>query len=149
MNYTINQVEDGILTALRNDVPLKAVCRKIDTYAGPPAPQSVEDFLAGVLPPACLVYYLGSEYEDNATTRIQTFSILVITRNLRGGAAARKGVTGETGAYEMIEMVKAALKRNMLGLDIAPLRPVREVLVAAEAQVAIYGIEFSTFFHEE
>ncbi len=149
MNYTIDQIEDAILAKLRA-TSLGGYCQKIDTYGGPIVAESVKDFMAGVKSNACFVHYRDGVWRDDETTKAMVFIIIVMAKNLRGGAAARKGGgPQEIGAYQMLEDVKSALKQQQLGLDIIPLKPRRESIVGAESHIAIYAIEFETYFHEE
>jgi len=61
-----------------------------------------------------LVQYDGGDYK--ATNHNQTayavderFTLIVVAQNLRGAAAARTGVAGEKGVYDILEDLKAVI----------------------------------------
>jgi phage gp37-like protein len=150
MNYTINQIEDAILEAIKGS-NMAGYCRQIDTYGGPLEFDSIREFLAGISPPACLVFYSDGRWEEErTTTKEMIFNVIVATKNLRKASEARKGKgPGSIGAYEMLNDANKALKGKSLGLDMGPLRPISESIISPGPTVAIYAIQYKTYFHED
>jgi phage gp37-like protein len=134
------QIEDSIISTLKAALPY---AQTVETYAG-----QLEDSIES-LPvrfPAVFVVYSGSTFApvDGPNHRESVeFSVLAVSKNLRGDRAARKDVQG---AYEMVNDVITALTNKDLGLDIEPLRPLRVSNVFAGKGLAVYGMDFETGF---
>ncbi|MBN2751988.1 MAG: DUF1834 family protein, partial [Rhodospirillaceae bacterium] len=83
-----------------------------------------------------------------------TFTLFVVTQNLRNEAAARHGgKPGEVGAYQVILDTRALLKDSRLGLDIDPLIPGRVSSLfngkLRMTRAAVWACEFRTAFTED
>jgi phage gp37-like protein len=141
--FSFEAIEDAIVSELESALPY---LRKVETYAG-----QVED-LTGlfVIPsPSVFVVYAGTEplHVDNLTVEEDTtFTLLVVTKNLRGEEEARKGDGAKRGAYEVMEDVKAVLVNNTLGMDVEALRWLRTNLVLSGEQATVYAMDFYTSF---
>jgi phage gp37-like protein len=146
--YTIEQIQDSIVTALQGKTELAALCRAIEPYHG-----VVDDIIEeagkgkGLLVaqvPAVYVLYGGSRFPEMLTTSSyddnQTYTIVTIAKDLRGRSAARAGI------YTLIELEKTVLIHNALGLQIQPLFPVSIMPILLTKVVSIYGFDVGTFF---
>jgi phage gp37-like protein len=144
MNYTITQIEDGILAMLRASA-MKAYCQVFDTWGG-----SVEELMAkgNLIPPACYVGFGGAPLGEG-TGKTQeaagVFSILLLARNLRSEAAARRGgpKPKEIGAYQMIEEARAALHLSSFGLQIEGASAVNIRRLDVGTQYAAYALDIA------
>lgn len=98
--------------------------------------------------PAAYVAYQNGRY-DHKTSGVQdrhmTLSVIAVARSFRSQKAARAGRgTSEKGAYDVLEDVRAALSDQACDLDIDPLIPVRDGMIAGTQSIAIYAIDFET-----
>ncbi len=140
--YTIDQIQQALLTALKAS-DLGGLCEKIDYYEG-----QIDDLLAKleqipVIRPQILILYLGSAFSgagSNPYLDEQTFSIVHLVKDLRGG------VDLKTGMNALLEITKIALIDNQLGLDISPLVPVRIQSVKVERTYSVYRFDVKTLF---
>lgn len=141
--FTINEIEDAILAAIRGDAGLAAVCKTIEPFAGDLETLAAKiDRLIDPLP-AVWTVYRGSLFTESANRSYDdemSFAVLVAAKSLRGRDAAKKE------AYEILELLKSLLVDNNLGLDIDPLEPVSIELVAISDRWAIYGFILKTYF---
>jgi len=118
MSYTIADIEDGILTTLQASA-MNAYCQIFETLG-------LEILAAkkAIRTPACFVVFTDGALSDltggGQDMDPGRFVVLVMSRNLRGEAAQRRGGPGptEVGAYEMLEHVRAALHNSDLGLNL-------------------------------
>ncbi len=143
MNYTIKQIEDKILSSLR-DLKVNNRVKTLDAYQG-----DLEDALENperliVLFPAVLVVFSGNTYTENPhEVYIQriSFDIIIGSNSLRGEKQRTLGV------YELLEDVREILTGNQLDLQIPPLSLVREqpVLVGKVKGrfLAVYAATYS------
>lgn len=134
---TFRQIEDKLVETLRAGGAFKSV----ETYAGQ------LDGEIEKLPlryPAAFVVYGGSEF--GLVDETIAFSVIVAAKNLRGNEAARKGTTGEQGAYQLIIDVLDALANQNLGLDIKRLLPLKSSPVGTSGPVSAYKMDFQTGF---
>ena len=142
-NYTITQIEDAIIDALKKS-EMGSYCKKIDSYQieGKDLEDQIRIF-AGRLPCALVVYSKGdySHSPGRRQDKEMTFQILVCSESLRSPNEPRRG---ETGTYKMLEDLRAALTGNNLGLDIIPLLPVSESAEANVKGFSAYSMEFKT-----
>ena len=136
------QIQDAILAEL-NASGLASVCKTIDNYHG-----QIDDLVADVqqliLPlPAAFVLYQQSTFSgqgNNPYFDEQTFSVLFIAKDLRGGDSL------EASMYAMIEAGKTALIDKTLNLDIHPLQPVGIRAIKVTKLFSIYGFDVKTLF---
>lgn len=118
MSYTIGEIEDGLLTTLQTS-PMAAYCRTFETLGW-------EQLAAkkAILTPACFAVFTDGALSDlvggSQDINPARFVVLVVSRNLRGDRAQRRGGPGptEVGAYEMLDHVRAALHNSDLGLNL-------------------------------
>ena len=147
MSYEIEDIEDGILAALRAYAQMPAEVRTIDSYQGN-IEDLIKDLQSGVLPSnldlsAILVCYAGSNFKEDANrsyTDEQYYAIACISENLRGKADVKAGM------YQILSAVKKSLIDNNLGLDIEPLKPVDIDLKLALSNVSIFNVVFKTSY---
>lgn len=118
MSYTIGEIEDGLLTTLQASA-MGAYCQTFETLGA-------EELAAKqiIRTPAVFAVFnegalsdLAGGAQDMDPAR---FVIIVVSRNLRGDQAQRRGGPGptEVGTYEMMEHVRKALHNSDLGLNI-------------------------------
>lgn len=121
----ISEIETAIVARLA--AGLGKMVRTVAGYAG-----ELDDELPNTIRafPAAWVAFAGiSKTEPYGTSRTQwkttgQFQVMVGSRNLRGGSAARQGVDGP-GTHRLVEAVRQLLTQQDLGLAIARLRPGR------------------------
>jgi len=141
--YTIAQMEDAILDALKADEILSDLCRTIDSYNGEALEFAQELDQTVIALPAVLVLYTGSAFSEPANRSFDdemNFLLLVAASNLAGRKSAARA------AYEILEAVKDCLIDVNLDLDIEPLHPVGVDLVAVTKRTAVYGLNLKTSF---
>jgi phage gp37-like protein len=139
------QIEDSIMDALKKDLPY---LKSVETYAGQ---IEAEIEKLPLRSPAAYVVYGGSDlgWVDGPNYHEKvTFNVLLVTKDLRGNKAARKGgsAPGDIGAYQLIKGVLDTLTNRNFDLDIERLQPVRVSLVFMGRTTAVYGIGFQTGF---
>jgi len=153
--YTIEQIEDAIIAAL---APLKvgyaaeegdpAIYGTIRTIKSYQSELDTEEELARAvrLFPALLVMYGGSVYGEHGGRKIETMAYIIFAcdRNLRAEAEARRGGSGNPGTYAMLNGVRDLLAGKQLGLNIYPLKPIREAAEFKVGAVSIYSAEYET-----
>ena len=99
MGYAIEQIEDAILSATQSS-SMGSYCKTIESYAG-----QLEDDIGKIvlICPAVLVMFSGSNARmltNLKYERVIAFTLFVVSKNLRGNIAARKG---DYGAYQMLD----------------------------------------------
>ncbi len=139
MDFT--DIEDAIKTTIRNSLPY---VRTVETYAG----QLEGEIGERAAPfPAVFVTYGGSELDfidGRSMSDAPRFSVIVVTKDVRGGRDLRKGTYG---CYRMVRDVLSALTNRRLGLAaMEPMRPVRVSLIFISKTVAAYGVDFRTSY---
>jgi phage gp37-like protein len=144
MNYTITQIEDGILAMLRASA-MKAYCHVFESWGG-----DVEELIASgkLVAPACYVGFGGATLAEGTGKTQEAaglFSIMLFARNLRSEAAARRGgpKPNEIGAYQMIEEARAALHLSNLGLQIDGGSAVNIRRLDVGTQFAAYALDIA------
>jgi len=139
--YTIDQIEDAIISRLQAQLTYLKTCASLGEFLL----DEVEDITVRF--PAAYVAYERGEYHhavSGVQDRIMTFVVVVMVKSLRGQEEARHGMGSEKGAYELLEDVRSALSDQDLGLQIDPLLPVDEQALEGDKQLAMYGIRFRT-----
>jgi len=139
--YTVQQVEDQVITVLKADQDLAAACPTIQAYGGQLDALLRDAPRITVMTPAVLVLYSGSRFAEVANRSYDedmTFSAVVITRNLRGLADLR------TGAYDLLQKIRSILIDSDLGMDIEPLHPVSVEALLIMEEMAVYAFDFKT-----
>jgi phage gp37-like protein len=139
--YTIDQIQSAILTWVKAS-GLAAVCKTMDHYAG-----QIDDLIAEVAAltinyPACFVMYQGSGFTAEGSDNYldaQTFSLLLVAKDLRGGNDLQASM------YSMIEAAKA-IRDQTFGLDIAPLTLIRAQAIKVTKTFSIYRVDVKTMF---
>lgn len=140
--YSIEDIEDAIVQALAAS-DLEDTCGTIDHFSG-----SIDDLVEEMKKkpaqkPAVFVLYTGSMFHQPANRSYddeQNYSVIAIVRDHRGGDARRSGI------YAVLEIVKATLIDNDLGMDIEPLEPLGIELVEIAERVSIYAFSCKTRF---
>jgi len=145
MGLLIKTIEDLVLTAL-DAAPLNSYCKKFERYDGQFLIEDVKAF-KGTLP-ACFVTYTGDRLLENTAliryTVDMSISVIVAAKNLRGDFKAK---TGNVGAYQMLEDVKALLHLNNLqDPNIVGLVLQRRIPLIDTKTLAVFGMDFSLQF---
>lgn len=145
---TLAQIEDGLLTVLRDSTTLGNYCRTIASYAG----QLEADLSA--FPVNCPAIYAMLE-STTATQRAQqlqektaTWSFFLIEQNLRGNEASRRGAAGSVGTYQMLQDLQRLLLGNRLGLEpeLNGFWQLGEQSILNTARWSIYQAQYRTFW---
>jgi len=143
MPYSIEDIEDAIVAALAAS-DLADTCSPIDHYSG-----SIDDLVEQMKKspprkPAIFVLYLGSQFHQPANRSYddeQFFAVIAVSRDHRGADARRSGV------YALLEIIKATLIDNELGLDnIEPIEPVEIEIVEIAERLSMYSFVCKTRF---
>jgi phage gp37-like protein len=148
--YDVDELEDAVVTALN---VLKAApaqgglsVRVVKPYADELSTPDLV-FEAAKNFPALFVVWGGSRWAAHGSRKLESLSITVIVadRSLRGWSAASRGVSGANpGAYAMLKAVRDLLVGKRLSLEIEPIQIMREEMVKAETDLAVYAAEFAT-----
>ena len=141
--YTIQQIEDALVSAMQADDGVSGACRTIESYSGDAADLVAQLEQMTVPLPAVWAVYNGSAFNESANNSFDDemkFVLLVAAKDLRGRVAAAQGV------YEILEALKTLFIGKNLGLDIEPLHPVSIDPVAVTNRLAIYGFVVRTYF---
>ncbi len=146
MSYTIKQIEDAILNALRNSQSLKNMnVRKIETYSGDP-----EDLVKQVTLYPTIKVVFSEEYWDIETqstfNRNIKFTLLIGARSLRGTEEVKRK---EGGIYDILEEVYSILAGKDLGLNITAIEILLGRAMYAEKGFFLYGVDIKTSFKKE
>jgi len=154
--YTIEQIEDGIITELaplkvgytpvgEDDPAIWRTVREIKSYQG--ELDSPEDITRAVkLYPAIIVMYAGSEYEEHGSRKVEkmTYVLFVCDKSLRTEDDARRGGSQNPGVYAMMNGARDLLYGSRLSKDIFPLELLRESAVWFGKGISIYSAEYET-----
>jgi len=144
MAYTTTAIEDALLAKIE---PLKASLgvRTIKTYE---EELDNEETIAKALAlmPAILAVYGGSTYADHGERKIEALRWLLFCcdKSLRTYDEARRGGKRNPGAYAMLDGCRDALAASQLGLDVTPLKIVRQDAVWFGGGIAVYVAEYET-----
>lgn len=139
----ITEIEQAMIEQLKTLTYLRTCGSMADFLAEDI--ENIEEYAP--LCPAAFVVYDRGEYSHKVSSvqdRDMVFNVLVVVRNLRGDEAARHGVAGEKGVYDVLEDVRGALTNNNCGVEIDPLLPISEEGIAGSKDLAVYGIAFKT-----
>ena len=141
--YSIEDIEDAILTTLQEDKTLAAY---IKTFERMPWDNITE--LGKILKqyPAIVVTYKGG-VDDNDIYSVcdhaGVFAVLCAHKNVRSPSAAANGpVSGEKGVYAMLGDVLSALNFSKIGLDISSCISKGVRAVGATQSLTIFSREF-------
>lgn len=141
--YSIEEIEDAIVSTLANDTTLKGYVKVFDRLPWERATE-VEKLVKQY--PALLVAYAGGTDETdnfNVCDHIGRFAVWCAARNLRGPSAALRGPeSGEKGVYDLLKDVLSCLNYSNLGKNIGYCKSVRTLALAASPRVAIFSREF-------
>ena len=142
--YTIEQIEDAVMAAV-NPLKTSLGVRTIKSYQGE---MDDEDAIARAarLFPAIICVYGGSEYADHGSRKVETMTYLlfVCDKNLRTEGEARRGGAGNPGTYAMLNGLRDLLYGKRLGLEIFPLKVLREGPVYLGQGLSVYSAEYET-----
>ena len=145
--YTVEAIEDAIVTTLQNDATLSAYVKTFDRL-----PWDRVDELEKLVKqyPALLVAYAGGT-DDSGNYGVSDhsgkFAVWCCGRNLRSPSAAARGpVSGEKGVYDLLDDVISCLHFSNLGLNINLCRSVRVLPLAASPRVSIFSREFEVIW---
>ncbi|MEM5789842.1 MAG: Gp37 family protein [Syntrophobacteraceae bacterium] len=141
---TITEIETAMIARLRERITYLRTCGSMAEFLADDI-ENIEEY-APLCPAAFVVYDSGS-YSHKVSgrqDREMVFNVLVVVRNLRGETAARHGVAGEKGVYDVLDDVRATLTDQSCGLAMDPLLPMSEEGVAGSKDLAIYAIAFKT-----
>lgn len=143
MSYTIEQIEDALITEL-NALKTSLGVRTVKTYQGELEEADIKRLVA--LFPAIYVVYGGSEYNPHGDRKVEwmTYHLFVCDKNLRAEEEARRGGTQNPGTYALLNAARDLLYGDRLSLDIYPLRLVRESAVWFGNGISVYGAEYRT-----
>lgn len=124
--------------------------KKVESYKA-----NFDDELATLVKnsaPAVWVAFTGDSKTllNDKPARKATFSVIVLTRNVRNERTSRFGKVGEVGAYQIVQDITALLDGSDLGLDIKPLEylsttPLLNTKVSS-FNSAVFEISFETVF---
>jgi phage gp37-like protein len=141
--YTIEEIEDAIISTLKADATLSDYVKVFDHLPWGRADEAeklVKQY------PAVLVAYAGGSDDSknlNVDDHAGRFAVWCCARNLRSPSAAARGpVSGEKGVYDLLKDVLSCLHFSKLGLDIISCISVRVLPLAASPRVAIFSREF-------
>jgi len=141
--YTVEEIEDAIVTTLKADTTLDNYVRTIDRL---PWERAEELDRLVKLYPALLVAYSGGSDDNSASDIIHhvgRFVVLCCAKNLRSPSSALRGPeSGEKGVYDLLHDVLSCLHLSTLDLDIVLCESVRVTPVAASARLAVFSREF-------
>lgn len=136
LNPTLEEAEDAILAALREDATIAAYVKSVSSFQGTFEQALQEASLAG--DPAFLVMMAGIEFDERGPLEhvaVVEWHVIVRARNLRGNAYQRKpSAAGEVGTYQMVQDVLRVLTTQDLDLDgMAAISPAGVELLQANA----------------
>lgn len=140
--YAIEDIQAAILAALKVS-DLNGLCEKVDHYEG-----QIEDLLSRleqtpIVRPQALVLYQGSTFTGSGSNPYldeQTFSVMLIVKDLRGGNDLK------TSMNALVEAAKTALVDQQFGLDISPMVPVRIQAVKVTRTYSVFRFDVKTIF---
>ena len=143
MSYTIEQIENAIITAI-DDLKTDLGVRTIKSYQGELEEGDIKRLVA--LFPAIYVVYGGSTYAEHGARKVEkmTYHLFVCDKNLRAEDEARRGGTQNPGTYAMLDGVRDLLFGKQLTLEIQPLSLIRQTPVWFGGGISVYGAEYET-----
>jgi phage gp37-like protein len=153
---SIGAIENGLIakvaTAGRIDGAFGYAIRTVKSYGG----EFDDGFkMAALTFPAVLFAFAGEAKPEERGGRHffhqPVWVCYCITRNLRNEEAARHGVDGEIGSYQLIQDVRALLRDEDLDLGIDPIDPgaIRSILQgknSAGILASIYQLDLHTSY---
>lgn len=132
---SIEEVEDGMVAALKADATIAAYAQKVGSFKG-----DMKTALSQAVrfAPTILVIWAQSEIEDRGMQElgaVAEFHVLCVSRNLRNEASRRQPeASGEVGLYQMMADVLRVLTRSDLDLTgLEELNPIRAEVLQADA----------------
>lgn len=139
--YTIEQIEDALISKLQASATLSLLCKTIASYHG-----EIDDLVSltsqlTIPLPAVYVLYGGSVFDEAANRSYDdemTFTIVVIAKDLRGDQKLRAAM------YPILEEVRTVLIDNTLDLDIEPIHPIRIEPTLITKLFSIYSFDIKT-----
>ena len=143
MSYTIEQIEDAIITAV-DGLKASLGVRTIKSYQGELEEGDIKRLIA--LFPAIYVVYGGSNYAAHGARKIEkmTYHLFVCDKNLRAEDEARRGGTQNPGTYAMLDGARDLLFAKQLSLEIYPFSLIRQTPVWFGGGISVYGAEYET-----
>lgn len=104
--------------------------------------------------PAVWVAFTGEDNTQNTAKGMEctaSFSIIILTRNVRNERSARFGdKQGEVGTYQILQDIKALLHGSDVGLNIVPFEHKRTVPLLNTAVsgffASVFALEFETSY---
>jgi len=154
MAYTIEQIEDAIISALaplkadyeteEGDPAIYATVRTVKTYQGELEEDDIKRMTA--LFPAIYIVYGGSEYKKHGARKVEEMSyyLFVCDKNLRSEEEARRGGTENPGTYAMLNGIRDLLLGKRLSMSIFPFGLVREIAVWFGSGISVYAAHYTT-----
>lgn len=128
MGYTISQIEDVLITTVKN----LSLFKIVDSLGRKDEPVTLDY-------PACFLYFAGDKNTESQPRPIfeSLYDALVIVKNLRAENKAAKD------AYSLIDSVRLAINGKLLGItDIEPFICTARELVDFDAGVITYRVQF-------
>lgn len=144
-DYTIEQIEDAIITALG---PLKTSIgiRVIKTYSGDlDSEEALKEAMAMQFP-AIYIVYGGLEAASHGERKMEemSYSLFVCAKSLRKEEEARRGGAQNPGTYVMLDAIKEKLWGKQLSLEIEPFELKREMPIWFGKGLSIYAAEYKS-----
>jgi phage gp37-like protein len=142
-DYTIEQIEDAIITAV-DALKTSLGVRTVKSYQGELEEDDVKRLVA--LFPAVYVVYGGSAYTEHGSRKVEkmTYHLFACDKNLRSEEEARRGGAGNPGTYAMLDGVRDLLYAKQLSLEIFPFKLIRQSAVWFGGGISIYAAEYET-----
>lgn len=134
----IGAIENAIINRIeRTDLGYRL--KSVESYKAQ-FDDDIEEFLKGAAPAVWIAFTGENQTEDlnKRTECTASFSVLILTRNVRNERASRHGKGGEVGAYQIVQDIKRLLHKSDLGLPIRPMKHRRTV--------PLLGTNINTFY---
>ncbi len=141
--YTIEQIEDAIITAV-DGLKVSQGVRTIKSYQGELEEGDIKRLVA--LFPAIYVVYGGSTYAEHGARKIEkiTYHLFVCDKSLRAEDEARRGGTQNPGTYAILDDIRDLLFGKQLSLEIYPFSLIRQMPVWFGSGISVYAAEYET-----
>ena len=146
MGYTVDAIEDAVVTALQADATLAGYCREV--FILPSLDQADIEKLAWRGP--CVgVIGVSGDYSGDFTgvcDEAGQFAVIAMTRNLRSTTAAARGeIETEKGCWDILGDCRRVLHHHatQLGLDIHDVTATRRYLMIASAKGSAAALEIT------
>lgn len=141
--YTVTQIEDAVITVLKNDVNISTYIKTVDRM---PVENKILVNKLIFQYPAILVIYAGGT--DNTEiypviTHTGKFTLWCVDKSTRKISSASVGV------YQMLNDVQSALFGNKLGLNIIDTMVNGSNFINAEEKITIYAKDFDIIWRYE